>query len=223
MKDVLHGEYSKTSREFEPNQVRVGSFDEAISTPKALPLSVLDVSESQDKVLCPDSHGDSLKESFVDTIFKDGRGVAVNNFSHQVKTMYSKKFKEKSIYEIGGPLSVKKKMPKKRTVKPFAYGFACVTNSPVEQLDDSSGTYVYKEAVEEDNEFSGEVILCSDPISNLDVIHCNNRFLDNIESNMGKKLWKTILGAWYCPHVLSQGLHEENSILGEWCGYLPKF
>lgn len=36
-------------------------------------------------------------------------------------------------------------------------------------------------------------VLCFDPTSNSDVRHYNLRFGDNLESNMGDKVWKDML------------------------------
>lgn len=46
--------------------------------------------------------------------------------------------------------------------------------------------------LEGDDSYSAGIILCCNPALDSDVRHCNFIFWDNLESNVGKKVWNVI-------------------------------
>lgn len=90
------------------------------------------------------------------------------------------KKKIKSIYEVGGPLASKKQRPKNRLVrKPEVEIPLNVVQGlgPIISLHNSAGgleSNPLKQCDEENH--SAGMVLCSDPISDSDMIHCKYRF-----------------------------------------------
>lgn len=97
---------------------------------------------------------------------------------------------------MGGLLSTKKLRPKKRILcKPTTEAqFSIIQGlGPIlEPMDFSLGPEVPSLKQDEDGSFFAGMVMCSDPISNSDMIQCNSRLWDNVESNVGGKIWKVI-------------------------------
>lgn len=123
----------------------------------------------------------------IDTFFKPKKKV-VSSINMGNKT--------KSVYDVSGPSRSKKSKPKKRSLRNTsseAQPNSPQVPGPLMGHNDAQPKFVASiRNSEEDEIFSTWIILCSDPISDTDVVHCNGRFWNNVEPNVGEKVWKAI-------------------------------
>lgn len=133
----------------------------------------------------------------MDTFFKT-KSKSVKSYFPKTSNRASK---VKSLFELGGLISKKKVRPKKRILKESSESISSFGPILDKVHQDRLGEDIYdsrvscsvvKNSSEEDEIFSAGTILCDSNISDSYMLHCNHRFHENWDSNIGEKLWLVI-------------------------------